>query len=125
MKPLMRVDCICHFGKLIANCPIHGTSEIATGGGLSLMSASHPPSEELVKLVARAICCGNGPCHTDTIKKREGGKYLLDLPCYSASPDVRESAKNAIRTVWDYEQAFVERQISEGAIITAEIDIHR
>lgn len=46
----------------------------------------------LLARVARAICCGDGPCHVEEIKKREGGQYLTDLPCYATSPDVTKSA---------------------------------
>lgn len=57
------------------------------------------PATEIVERVARAICCGNGPCHTEEVKKREGGKYLMDLPCYATSPDVVGHARLAIEAM--------------------------
>jgi hypothetical protein len=57
--------------------------------------------ESMVERAAKAICCPSGKCHTEAVKAGEHGKYLTDLPCYSLSPDVRESAREAIGLVVD------------------------
>lgn len=49
--------------------------------------------------VARAICCPDGNCHVKAVKAREGGKYLLDLPCYATSPDAIAAARAAIEAM--------------------------
>lgn len=57
---------------------------------------SNAKQKLLEATLARAICCPDGNCHTEAIKKREDGKHLVDLPCYALGPDVRESVRAVI-----------------------------